>query len=97
MAIIHHICIVLIALIGYVIFGPNEDIVAYGSFEKGGPKRLDGAREETEVYQRSNVYFKNVDGTKCHAYYYRPLNYFDIKIPTIVMASGLGAQIDFGM
>jgi hypothetical protein len=92
-----HLCIISLAAISYVIFGPNTDIVAYGSFPRSGPRRIDGAREEMEEYMRSNVYFPNVEGTKLHGWYYRPANYLDVKLPTIVMASGLGAQIDFGM
>jgi hypothetical protein len=34
---------------------------------------------------------------KCHAWYFRPENTEGQKLPLVVMGSGLGAQIDFGM
>ena len=91
---------VLLAGVGYVLFGNNDDVVAYGSFPAGGPERVEGTvvTDSGGKWTRRDVYFYTVDGSRCHGWFYRPSGVPDTeKVPIVVMASGLGAQIDFGM
>lgn len=106
--IVGSIAAAVVGILGGIVFGPNADIVRYGSFEKGGPER---AAEEPPVdsdkWVRRNVYFTATDGEQCHGWFYLPKVAPDggnggsggskKEIPLVVMASGLGAQICFGM
>ena len=89
--------VVGIASLSWILFGPNSDIVSYGSFKKGGPERVEGTVVIGERWKRRDVYFYTVDGSRCHGWFYEPSSVEGEKVPVIVMASGLGAQIDFGM
>ena len=88
----------VVAELGYALVGHNENIVAYGSFDPAGPARVEGTITSSRdgKWTRRDVYFYSVDGSRCHGWFYRPSSVAD-KLPVVVMASGLGAQIDFGM
>lgn len=93
-----HLTIVLVAVVAGLLFGPNGDVVRVGSFEKGGPKRAVGGALDGPGWTRKDVFFRTADDTRCHGWLFRPVGVApDTKLPVILMASGLAAQIDFGM
>jgi len=95
-----HVCTVLVAVLGFIVLGPNSDIVAYGSFHPAGPTRTAGTLVTGRGFVRTDVYFSSGDerAPLLHGWWYRPKSArYNDKLPTVLMASGLGAQVGLKM
>jgi len=50
--------VAVVAAVAWVIFGPNDDIIAYGSFAGGGgPERVEGTVVTGDGWTRRDVFF----------------------------------------
>ena len=88
--------VALVSVLGWVLFGPNDDIKAYGSFAPGGPERVEGAVATGDGWTRRDVFFPagGARGGRLHGWFYRPAAAFKLeRLPVVVLASGLGAQV----
>mmetsp|Transcript_7261 Transcript_7261/g.16597 ORF Transcript_7261/g.16597 Transcript_7261/m.16597 type:complete len:319 (-) Transcript_7261:650-1606(-) len=93
-----------LGLVAWALFGPNRDVVRWADFPVGGPARVNGTVLQGPGWARTDLFFECVSsGELCHGWYFQPAlsSAFepsaDGKVPLVIMASGLGAQIDFGM
>jgi len=104
--------LVLLLSVGWVLFGRNPDIQAYGTFHHNvtHPLRVDGnTLHHGDGFVRRDLYFpcsavyqpadsrRGERSLRCHAWYFRPEGTEGQLLPLVIMGSGLGAQIDFGM
>ena len=91
-----HACALFVAFLGFVVLGPNSDVVAYGSFPPAGPARNAGTLVTGRGFVRTDVYLPSGDPSapRLHGWWYRPKSAkYSEQLPTILMASGLGAQV----
>eukprot|EP00614_Pseudopedinella_elastica_P012095 CAMPEP_0172610292 /NCGR_PEP_ID=MMETSP1068-20121228/30117_1 /TAXON_ID=35684 /ORGANISM="Pseudopedinella elastica, Strain CCMP716" /LENGTH=109 /DNA_ID=CAMNT_0013413965 /DNA_START=253 /DNA_END=579 /DNA_ORIENTATION=+ len=92
-----------LGLVAWALFGPNRDVVRWADFPVGGPARVNGTVLQGPGWARTDLSSSACQAASCYGWYFQPAlsSAFepsaDGKVPLVIMASGLGAQIDFGM